>query len=328
MEKKTVSIIIPVYNVEDYILECLSSISAQTFEGNIECILVDDCSSDKSLDLIRKFIDDDKSKVEYHVILQEKNQRQGIARNVGIKNAKGEYILFVDSDDVISPHCLEVMFCEIEKHPNADYVLCSMIDMDGNISFAPIGYPSFVSNKKWLMSKSLFSEGGIPPGPVNKLIRKSLILDNNIFFPGDVIFEDVQFSFLLGIYAKSACFCMENTYFYRTNREGSTITTTAKNMEFGLKSRIILMHNMIDLTICENKRLQFDSLFAKFLLYIKINENVMSNQFEMKLSEVKSHFIKKAPVSLGLVLASLPLPLLRNKYFNRMAYKILWLVHR
>ena len=121
---------------------------------------------------------------------------------------------------------------------------------------------------------------------------------------------------------------MENTYFYRTNREGSTITTTAKNMEFGLKSRIILMHNMIDLTICENKRLQFDSLFAKFLLYIKINESVMSNQFEMKLSEVKSHFIKKAPVSLGLVLASLPLPLLRNKYFNRMAYKILWLVHR
>lgn len=88
------------------------------------------------------------------------------------------------------------------------------------------------------------------------------------------------------------------------------------------------MHNMIDLAICENKRLQFDSLFAKFLLYIKINESVMSNQFEMKLSEVKSHFIKKAPVSLGLVLASLPLPLLRNKYFNRMAYKILWLVHR
>lgn len=323
MEKKTASIIIPVYNVEDYVLECLSSIAAQTYQGGVECILVDDCSTDKSVDVIRQFIKEDKSKVEFKVILQERNQRQGIARNVGLKNAKGDYILFVDSDDVLSRNCLEVMFNEVEKHPDVDYVLCSMTDMEGHISFSPQDYPSYVCDKVWLMRKSLFPEGGIPPGPVNKLIKKSLILENDVYFPGKVIYEDVQFSFLLGIYAQSACFSEKVTYFYRTNREGSTVTTTAKNLNFGLESRITLMHNMIERTTSENRVLQYNALLSRFLLYLKITDRTVLDRYERELCEVKSHLSQKIPFSLGMVLTELPLFMLRNKNINAILYKIL-----
>lgn len=323
MEKKTASIIIPVYNVEDYVLECLSSIAAQTYQGGVECILVDDCSTDKSVDVIRQFIKEDKSKVEFKVILQERNQRQGIARNVGLKNAKGDYILFVDSDDVLSRNCLEVMFNEVEKHPDVDYVLCSMTDMEGHISFSPQDYPSYVCDKVWLMRKSLFPEGGIPPGPVNKLIKKSLILENDVYFPGKVIYEDVQFSFLLGIYAQSACFSEKVTYFYRTNREGSTVTTTAKNLNFGLESRITLMHNMIERTTSGNRVLQYNALLSRFLLYLKITDRTVLDRYERELCEVKSHLSRKIPFSLGMVMTGLPLSLLRNKKINAILYKIL-----
>lgn len=323
MEKKTASIIIPVYNVEDYVLECLSSIAAQTYQGGVECILVDDSSTDKSVDVIRQFIKEDKSKVEFKVILQERNQRQGIARNVGLKNAKGDYILFVDSDDVLSRNCLEVMFNEVEKHPDVDYVLCSMTDMEGHISFSPQDYPSYVCDKVWLMRKSLFPEGGIPPGPVNKLIKKSLILENDVYFPGKVIYEDVQFSFLLGIYAQSACFSEKVTYFYRTNREGSTVTTTAKNLNFGLESRITLMHNMIERTTSGNRVLQYNALLSRFLLYLKITDRTVLDRYERELCEVKSHLSRKIPFSLGMVMTGLPLSLLRNKKINAILYKIL-----
>ncbi len=323
MEKKTVSIIIPVYNVEDYILECLNSIAAQTYQGDVECILVDDCSTDKSVYVIRQFIKEDKSKVEFHVILQERNQRQGIARNVGLKNAKGEYILFVDSDDVLSHNCLEVMFNEVKKHPDVDYVLCSMTDMEGYISFSPQDYPSYVCDKVWLMRKSLFPEGGIPPGPVNKLIKKSLILENDVYFPGKVIYEDVQFSFVLGIYVQSACFSMEKTYFYRTNREGSTVTTTAKNLEYGLESRITLMHNMIERTTSDNRVLQYNALLSRFLLYLKISDSTILDRYDKELCEVKSHLSRKMPFSLGMIISRLPFSMLRNKNVNAILYKIL-----
>lgn len=323
MEKKTVSIIVPVYNVEKYIVECLDSISAQTYKGHIECILVDDCSTDNSVNVIRHYIEENRNHVDFQVILQQKNQRQGIARNVGMQKSSGDYILFVDSDDVIASDCLETMFGQLEKYPNADYVLCGMKDMDGNISYSPIGYPEYVDDKKWLLRKSLFPEGGIPPGPVNKLIRKSLIVENDISFPGKVIYEDVQFSFLLGVYAKAVCFCEKTTYYYRTNREGSTVTTTARNLALGLESRITLLCNMLDRVVADNVNVQVRALFARFLLYLKITDTRVLDQYEKQLLGVQSRILTKMPMSMSWMIAKLPLQLLRNKHANKLFYKLI-----
>ena len=101
------SIIIPVYNVEAYIEECLASVVAQSdAKANIECIIVDDCSPDGSMDIVRRFVDNYQGAVQFRTLRHEVNRGISAARNTGIDAATGDYLLFVDSDDYLSADCL------------------------------------------------------------------------------------------------------------------------------------------------------------------------------------------------------------------------------
>ena len=86
-----ISIIIPVYNVQEYIVKCLDSIASQTFRGEIECILVDDCSTDDSANIIEQYISLYKGKIDYRLIRLPKNQGQSVARNFGLSVSSGQY---------------------------------------------------------------------------------------------------------------------------------------------------------------------------------------------------------------------------------------------
>lgn len=99
------SIVVPIYLVEQWIERCLNSIGAQ--RGLIECILVDDCSPDGSMELARKFFNDYVGDVDFRIIHHEKNRGLAAARNTGIESARGEYIMFVDSDDYLSDKQLQ-----------------------------------------------------------------------------------------------------------------------------------------------------------------------------------------------------------------------------
>lgn len=114
-----ISVIIPVYNAEKYIEDCILSVLNQT-EKDIEVIAVDDGSTDGSNIILQRLRESDKRLL----VFNEKNQGQPTARNIGIDNAKGEYVLFVDADDTIEPTMAEIMYNEaVEK--NADVVVCS-----------------------------------------------------------------------------------------------------------------------------------------------------------------------------------------------------------
>ena len=106
-----VSVIIPVYNVEQYLRQCLDSVCNQTFK-DIEIIVVNDCSPDNSLQIIKEYQQKDK-----RIVLVDLKQNGGLgnARNQGMKIAKGKYLTFVDSDDFISNNCIEVLYNNIEK---------------------------------------------------------------------------------------------------------------------------------------------------------------------------------------------------------------------
>ena len=110
-----VSVIIPLYNAEKYIQTCVDSVLNQTLK-NIEVIIIDDCSTDKSFELCKKLYGEDKRVV---LLQQEKNGGPGLARNSGIKRATGKYIAFTDSDDQMIPDTLLKMFNAAEKY-NAD----------------------------------------------------------------------------------------------------------------------------------------------------------------------------------------------------------------
>lgn len=116
-----ISVIVPIYNVENYILECLQSVAAQTKTKNVECILVDDCGTDNSVKVAEQFISAYKGDISFALFHHSENKGLSAARNTGIKNARGKYLFFLDSDDTIKPYCLDELFALAEKY-HADMV--------------------------------------------------------------------------------------------------------------------------------------------------------------------------------------------------------------
>ena len=114
-----VSIIIPVYNVAPYIKRCLDSVVAQSFQ-DIECILVDDCGTDNSKEIVQQYIDNYQGQIQFKFIHHEKNLGLSGARNTGIKVATGEWLYFLDSDDSIIPDCIAILLALQEKYPDWD----------------------------------------------------------------------------------------------------------------------------------------------------------------------------------------------------------------
>ena len=282
-----ISIVIPIYNVEKYIEDCLSSIIQQDYEGKIECILVNDCSTDCSLEFVKNFINEYVGDINFIIINNVENKGQGFSRNLGIKKASGEYVLFVDSDDIISVDCLKRMTEVLTSYPDSDFVLSGMKEMNGSPTFIPTAYPDFINDRRKVMNLCL-SPRCLPSGPCNRLIKLSFLLENNIFFPEGVIYEDVQFIFLLGLFCKSISFNKTFTYYYRTNREGSTITTIAKDQERGFNSRLIIMENCLNRLIPLYKKTQTKSLIQRLVIYMNLTPiDILQKKTKIRIIEKK-----------------------------------------
>lgn len=182
-----VSVIIPVYNVEKYLEECLNSIERQTLQ-EIEVICIDDGSEDKSLDILKRY----KKRMKL-VIIEQRNAGAGAARNVGIKNAKGKYVIFVDPDDYLaSDYSLEKLYQNaIEQKVN----VCG-----GNLVKNREGvlHSDFTERRKKSScfekkEKIYFSDFQYPFAHQRFLINKRFLLDNNIFYPTYRRGQDVTF---------------------------------------------------------------------------------------------------------------------------------------
>lgn len=222
-----VSIIIPIYNVENYIVRCLDSVTQQSFNGEIECILVDDCGSDKSVEIAEQYIHDHSGlNVQFCLIHHTHNQGLSAARNTGIKAATGDYIFFLDSDDAITPNCIAILADLMEKYPQADFAQGNLLDSDGNISHYGFKSPikEYISNsdelEETMLSKAITSAW-------NRLVKRSLFHYDNLFFPVGLIHEDMYWVYFLSKHVKSAAFTPAGTYVYYTN-DNSIMTNANK----------------------------------------------------------------------------------------------------
>ena len=121
-ERMKITIIVPVYNVEQYIKECFDSIAAQTYKGDIECIFVDDCGQDKSVEILEKMIACYQGGISFSIIHHEHNKGLSGARNTGIRNASGDYLYFLDSDDCLLPKSIESLANILRQNPNVQVV--------------------------------------------------------------------------------------------------------------------------------------------------------------------------------------------------------------
>lgn len=128
IEEDKVSVIVPVYNVEEYIRECIKSIQVQTY-SNLEIIVVNDGTKDKSIEIIKDLIKTD-SRIR---VISQPNQGLSAARNTGIENASGKYVAMIDSDDKIKPDFIKHLF-DVADSQSADIVRGSFRDFEGNIT--------------------------------------------------------------------------------------------------------------------------------------------------------------------------------------------------
>ena len=153
-----VSIIIPTYNVASYIIECLESVASQTYRGSLECIVVDDCGTDDSIALADNFIQHYSGKIDFRILHREKNGGLSAARNTGLNEAKGEFVYFLDSDDYITPDCIESLV-EVAKHfPKVEIVQGGIVNTKGTIIYDSTRFktPQLLEDRKDIYSKLVF----------------------------------------------------------------------------------------------------------------------------------------------------------------------------
>lgn len=208
VSKPVISVIIPAYNVESYIGDCLLSLIKQTFK-DIELIVINDGSTDKTGEIIKLFEKDKRVKV-----ITQQNKGVSEARNAGLNIAQSEYIGFIDSDDWVDENYYEKLYNAVCKY-NADFGVTSILKHK-------IKYKKYnILYKKEKCVTSLKDKVKICEDKThrifyvwNKLYKRSLIEDNNLRFPAGKVFEDVSFSIRTIYYAKSIVSVPGTKYHY------------------------------------------------------------------------------------------------------------------
>lgn len=210
-----VSIIIPVYNVETYIEECLYSVIDQTCKSGLECILVDDCGIDNSVSIAEQFIRQYKGPISFSLLHHERNKGLSAARNTGIREAKGEYVYFLDSDDKLYPDSMLDLLFVANRYLDAEVIQgCTYPGFILSIE----KFPDYSNDVEWI--RHGLCTISIPDPAWNKLIKRDFVLKNNLFFAEGYLQEDTIWSYQIQKYISSIAFCFETTYWYRYNPNG------------------------------------------------------------------------------------------------------------
>ena len=222
MNKPKISIVIPVYNVEEYLAECLQSVMQQTYTGPMECILVDDCGQDDSIAIAEQLILEYEGQVVFRILHHDRNRGLSAARNTGTDAATGEYVYYLDSDDFIDPETMETLHSAIESGDYSIAIGYATAYRNGHDGIFKqewvfpesrvIQYDQFIS--RMLMQKSIFTAWG-------KLFKRSVLTE--ICFKEGRLNEDTLFMIDLGmVVEKNRCICIElplYSYHYRMRDE-------------------------------------------------------------------------------------------------------------
>lgn len=220
-----ISIITPVYKVEPYIRRCLQSVLSQTYE-NIECIIVNDATPDKSMEVVDEVLKAYSGAIKFKIINHEKNQGLSAARNSGVRAATGDYLFFLDSDDELhSSNSMELLNQYINKYGEADFFIAD---------YEPIGFavhyslPDFdIATGQDVLNTYLQSQW--PSMACMKFIKRSFFFDKALFFKEGLLHEDLLFSFRLAFFATTMVVMKERVYKYYNNAGSISFCMYYKN---------------------------------------------------------------------------------------------------
>lgn len=301
-KKESVSIIVPIYNCEEYLEECLDSIVNQTYGiDNLDVILVNDCSKDNSLKIAKEYSD----KYGFRLIENKSNMGLANTRNKAIDTAKGKYICFLDSDDILYTNAIEILYRKIVE-TNSDIVISKLN------SFNSKGKYGYYSDKYMECEK----EGNIKEhfdlmncvSVCSKLYKKDFIKNNKLKFLKNTYHEDISFTTIAFYKAKKISVVNEYSYYRRVREDNSSImqnlnmntfNDVIKNYEYALKTlnkrndirlNILILRklgNYIVNNIDKEKYTESEDIVNKF-----INKNFKYEKFYKLIFKYYFKFVK------------------------------------
>lgn len=258
-----ISVIIPIYNVEPYIVRCAESVFRQDLsESEYEVIFVNDGSKDRSMEMLQNFLDTC-GKQNFKVV-NKKNGGLSSARNVGIEHANGDYLWFVDSDDWIEPNCLGTIQNRI-KETCTDIIFVYADDIVGKKKYIRGKYENYgvIGGKEYLLKYKRYNCAQF------YIVRKILLNQHDIRFYEGIMHEDNEYSHRMLYHAQSVT-NVKGVFYHFFRHEGS-ITTTPNPKK--LRDLILIAHNYVryadDIPQCD-----------RHLFYNVVGNNVNQAMFE------------------------------------------------
>lgn len=222
-----ISIIIPIYNVAPYVERCLYSALNQSYE-NIELVLVDDCGTDNSMNIVSEVVEKYVGNKKILLFKHEHNLGLSAARNTGIKNATGDYLLFLDSDDEIPLNAVELLLEATNENP--DFVIGNIKVLGSDKFSFYFSIPSGVIQGNELILDSFIKDKWYSMA-VNKLIKKEFLLNHHLFFKEGILHEDELWSFILATKANKMSVVKDYTYFSYIRNDSITGKISIRNYE-------------------------------------------------------------------------------------------------
>ena len=327
---KYVSIIIPIYNVEKFVAECLNSVISQNYDhSKIECIIVDDCTPDSSMNIVNEIISNYNGKMTFITHRHEANRGLSASRNTGLDIASGKFIYFIDSDDYIFKNTLELLMQAYEEHPDAEIIT-------GNAYVEQHNYNNLRSNttKSFKNTNNLFLGENLITTAWNSLIKKELIDRRGLRFMEGIYFEDNPWNYNLLPYASKVVTIPDVTYFYRKNEGGIMIAARSEKVEKCSKDYITILQNFmetLDRPAFVGKSVRTFNMLINTIDYLENNKAIISdyNNHVMELRKIRSQILhsmirKKRPfLTLMTLMSFYPLLNMRKARWYRHHYDLI-----
>lgn len=274
------SIIVPIYNVDEYIEHCINSILSQE-NVELEIILVDDGSTDDSGKICDQFAD----RYEHIQVIHQHNKGLSEARNTGIKHAKGDYILFVDGDDCIVKDSIKYIEREIinDKYPDIVFLECKKVTFGRENSIKKIipmmdGVTEKVRDlerENLLMYISQLPK--YPAAAWSKAIKRKLFLDDELLFEAGLISEDLEWAVRLFLKVESAGYCCKDYYLYRQRRKNSLSSIYSEKKALDMLYTVEKWSRELKDLYSEEEQRLIKSLMEYVFRFLILNLNAVSN---------------------------------------------------
>lgn len=316
MINKLVSIIVPVYNVEDYLNECLDSIVAQTYK-NLEIIIIDDGSTDNSSNICDMY----KSKDSRIKVIHTSNHGLSAARNIGIDASSGDYICFVDSDDFISVHYVEDML-NVAVSSDSDVVICKYHKYSKQDIISDEHKDNPIIKCDFLSEEKLYDDNFISNNNIlliyawNKMIDRRILKD--IRFPEGKMFEDAAVYYKILYNSKKTALIDRKLYYYRT--DNSSITRSGYTVKKCIDS-MDAIKSQLDFFIEKKKQRLIEISWDSYLYELWNNEKKLGEEgLGTNALEKYKEYLKKAFKSLRVTKSFSLKKYLRMMYISYVKY--------